>query len=281
MIIWIASYPKSGNTWVRSLLSAYLYSGDGNFDFEILKKIKQFPSKKYFDFFMKDFNDIKKLSEYWIAAQDRINLFNSEITFLKTHNALCTFENNSFTNKLNTKAAIYIVRDPRNVITSVLNHYSFKNIEESFQFIAREGITLINNQGLGDETAQLIGTWRENYKSWRDLTFAPKIIVRYEDLINDTKKTFLSILNFLSNLMDIKIDEKKIINSINSCSFDALALKEKNEGFEEAAIHKETGKKIKFFNLGKKNNWENLLESKIEEKIRVTFNKEMKELKYI
>ena len=79
-----------------------------------------------------DTNDIKKLSEYWIAAQDRINLFNSEITFLKTHNALCTFENNSFTNKLNTKAAIYIVRDPRNVITSVLNHYSFKNIEEPY-----------------------------------------------------------------------------------------------------------------------------------------------------
>ena len=54
MIIWIASYPKSGNTWVRSLLSAYLYSNDGIFNFDLLKKINQFPSKQYFKKFLKD-----------------------------------------------------------------------------------------------------------------------------------------------------------------------------------------------------------------------------------
>ena len=99
MIIWIASYPKSGNTWVRSLLSAFLYTDNGTFTFDLLDKIKQFPSKQYFKFFMKDFTDIKKVSDYWIAAQDRINLFNEEVVFLKTHSALCTLENNSFTNK--------------------------------------------------------------------------------------------------------------------------------------------------------------------------------------
>ena len=134
MIIWIASYPKSGNTWVRSLLGSYLYSDTGIFNFDLLKRIEQFPSKQYFEFFLKDFNDIKKQSDYWIAAQDRINLFNTETTFLKTHNALCTFENNPFTNKKNTQAIIYIVRDPRNVITSISNHYSF-NIEKSYDFM--------------------------------------------------------------------------------------------------------------------------------------------------
>ena len=100
MIIWIASYPKSGNTWVRSLLSTYLYTEDGIFNFNLLKKILKFPSKKYLEFFTKDFSDIKKISEYWIAAQNRINLYNeNESIFLKTHSALCTLENNSFTNK--------------------------------------------------------------------------------------------------------------------------------------------------------------------------------------
>ena len=103
MIIWIASYPKSGNTWVRSLLSAYLYSEDGIFNFDLLRKIDQFPSKRYFEFFLKDFRDIKKISDYWIAAQDRINLLNKGTTFMKTHSALCKLENNSFTNKRNTK----------------------------------------------------------------------------------------------------------------------------------------------------------------------------------
>ena len=83
MIIWIASYPKSGNTWVRSLLSAYLYSNDGIFNFDLLKKINQFPSKQYFKNFLKDFKDIKKVSNYWIAAQDRINLFNDKPIFFE------------------------------------------------------------------------------------------------------------------------------------------------------------------------------------------------------
>ena len=76
MIIWIASYPKSGNTWVRSLLSAYLYSNDGFFNFKLLKHMEQFPGKKHFEFFLKDFKDAKKVSEFWIAAQERINLSN-------------------------------------------------------------------------------------------------------------------------------------------------------------------------------------------------------------
>ena len=281
MIIWIASYPKSGNTWVRSLLSTYLYSNDGIFNFDLLKKIQQFPSKQYFEFFLKDFTDIKKISNHWIAAQDRINLFNNDTTFLKTHSVLCTFENNPFTNKFNTKAAIYVVRDPRNVVTSILNHYSIKNIEESFDFIAKNRLTIINNQTFDDHSPQYIGTWKQNYKSWRDMKFAPRIIIKYEDLINDTKKTFLSILNFLNTLIDIKIDEKKIVNSVNSCSFDILANKEASEGFKEAVINEKTGKKIKFFNLGKKNNWQNLLKPEIEEKIRLVFNSEMKELGYI
>ncbi len=99
MIIWIASYPKSGNTWIRSLLSAYLYTNDGIFDFSLLNHILKFPSKKYLKYFIKDFSDMKKISEYWIAAQDRINLYNNKISFLKTHSSLCKIENNSFTDK--------------------------------------------------------------------------------------------------------------------------------------------------------------------------------------
>ena len=48
MIIWLASYPKSGNTWLRALLSSYIYSEDGKFDFDLLSKIDSFPSDRYF-----------------------------------------------------------------------------------------------------------------------------------------------------------------------------------------------------------------------------------------
>jgi len=282
MIIWIASYPKSGNTWVRSLLSAFLYTDNGAFTFDLLDKIKQFPSKQYFKFFMKDFKDIKKVSDYWIAAQDRINLFNEEVVFLKTHSALCTLENNSFTNKKNTKAVIYVVRDPRNVITSISNHYS-KDISRSSDFIFNKKQMLVGEEWGGKDfgIATVLGNWSEHYKSWKNIKFAPSKIIKYEDLIANPENTFISILNFLKNFMDIDINKKKITNVINSCSFEALSDKEEKDGFSEAATHKISGKKLKFFNLGKKNDWKNLLDPTLEKKIRNEFFKEMKDLGYI
>ena len=108
MITWIVSYPKSGNTWVRSLISTYLYTEDGVFNFDLLKRIEQFPNKKYLEFFFNDVSNLtlNKVSEYWIPAQERMNLSNDNI-FLKTHSALCSVENNAFTNKSNTQATIF------------------------------------------------------------------------------------------------------------------------------------------------------------------------------
>tara|TARA_B100000029_G_scaffold483911_1_gene535553 strand:- start:422 stop:1198 length:777 start_codon:yes stop_codon:yes gene_type:complete len=257
-----------------------LYSKDGIFDFDLLEKIQQFPSRKYFEFFLKDFNNIKTVSNYWIAAQDRINLLSNETIFLKTHSALCTLENNPFTNKNNTKAAIYVVRDPRNLITSFSHHYSM-NINESYNFITDKEQMLTQNEW-GRKNfgiATILGNWAEHYKSWKNIRFAPILIVKYEDLISDTKSSFIKIINFLRKIMDIEINEKKIFNTINSCSFEKLSEKEKMEGFFEAVKSKKN-ETLNFFYLGKKNNWKKLLKPEIEKKIRETFNKEMKELGY-
>ena len=79
----------------------------------------------------------------------------------------------------------------------------------------------------------------------------------------------------------IDINDEKIQKTINSCAFDNLVNMEKKFGFQEAIYSKKNKKKINFFNLGKKNNWESLLDPEIEKKIRTEFNKEMKELGYI
>jgi len=283
MIIWIASYPKSGNTWVRSLLSAYLYSEDGNFNFNLLKKILKFPSKKYLEYFIKDFSNIKKVSEYWITAQERINLQNeNKSIFLKTHSALCTLEKNPFTNKKNTQAVIYIVRDPRNVITSVGNHYSM-NIKESYNFMTDKNRIITQDKWGGDNfgISEVLGSWSDHYKSWKNMNFAPILNIKYEDLINDTKKSLIEIINFLQKFTEIKIDNKKISKTVESCNFENLRKMEKNEGFFEAAYSEKINKKVNFFHLGRKNNWKNLLDQEMEKKIREEFHNEMKELKYI
>jgi hypothetical protein len=280
MIVWIASYPKSGNTWVRSLLSSYLYSNDGIFNFDLLKEIRQFPSKSFFNTFLNDFSDIKKVSNFWIAAQDKINLIKDKTTFLKTHSSLCTLENNPFTNKINTKAIIYIVRDPRNLITSISNHYS-QTQEESFNFMINKNKMIMDDDWGGKDfgVATVLGSWVDHYKSWTNTKIAPLIVIKYEDLINDTINTFEKILNFLNKLIDIKIDKKKITNVVGSCEFEILSNKEKKEGFFESISKND--KKVSFFFLGKKNNWKDLLNPEIEKKIRSTFQNEMLQLKYI
>ena len=74
MIFWIASYPKSGNTWLRALLSAYYYSESGVFDDSLLKKIKQFPTKEYLDGFNYDKKVVGDTCKLWLLAQEKINI---------------------------------------------------------------------------------------------------------------------------------------------------------------------------------------------------------------
>ena len=74
MILWIASYPKSGNTWIRSLLCSYYFTEDGIFtDDAVLKNIGQFPEKKHFEKFNYNISVPGDTAQHWIKAQDTIN----------------------------------------------------------------------------------------------------------------------------------------------------------------------------------------------------------------
>ena len=85
MIFWIASYPKSGNTWLRTLISSYYYSNDGFYKQELIKQIGQFPEKKYFESFEYDPKSVISTSNFWIKAQEKINK-DKKLRFFKTHN---------------------------------------------------------------------------------------------------------------------------------------------------------------------------------------------------
>ena len=83
MIFWIASYPKSGNTWLRALISSYYYSKDGVFNQDLLKKIDQFPTKKYFKGFDSDLTEIRTRVSIPIIRKDfivdRYQLYESKL----------------------------------------------------------------------------------------------------------------------------------------------------------------------------------------------------------
>ena len=274
MIIWISSYPKSGNTWVRAFLSTYLDSTDGKFNFGLLDKIGEFPDHNILNKFMdnKDFYNLSEVSKYWIEVQELINS-NKKLTFLKTHSSLCNINGNKFTNSDNTLAFVHIVRDPRNIVLSMANHFGITQ-EESYKIISDKMYIIYPKKNNQPIPSTLVSSWNNHYLSWKNSNSISKIVIKYEDLIKNTKGTFEKIINFLSEQAKIKYDEKKIVNSINVTQFDNLKKNEDKYGFN-------MGQKNKFFYLGKKNDWKNLLDPGICDKINLQFKSEMKELGYI
>ena len=280
MIIWLASYPKSGNTWLRSLIASYFYSNNGSFNFKLLNNIDQFPSPQFFKNYEDPLLEPEATSNFWINEQEKINK-EKKIRFLKTHNALCKINSNSFTDERNTIGAIYIVRDPRNLITSLAHHYQIDQ-NEAFNFMVNTKKALIeksNNKFVGFVP---ILSWDLHLESWINCKKFPVLVIRYEDLLISAFDTFKKVITFINKLSPItnKLDEIKISQSISSCSFDKLEKLEKNNGFHEAMENKNNKKKIKFFNLGKNNNYKKLLEPKLTKKITDLYKSQIEKFNY-
>ncbi len=286
MIIWLASYPKSGNTWIRSFLTSLLFSEDGKSDLSKIKQISQYPLREHFNSLVKNIDDLNQLAENWIASQDLINLDN-KIKFIKTHHVNCNIGGNSFTNYENTFGVIYIVRDPRNVITSVMNHFSKKNIFEAKEFLFDEhkiiGRNLDDKNKKNFENKEIltfISSWKTHYISWKNTT-KNFLLIRYENLVAEPEKEFNKIINYLSEKLELKFSKEKFINAIKSNSFDNLKKQEETVGFSESPKDKLTGETKKFFHLGPNNDWKKLLENNVVEEIQNKFENEMKELGYL
>ena len=274
MIIWLASYPKSGNTWVRLFLNTLFYTNN-KLDINNIK-IQQFPNKKHYKNILNNFGDLKEVIKNSLNAQYAINLDN-KIKFLKTHSAFWKSKEGNFTNTDNTLGVIHIVRDPRNVITSVKNHFGKKNYESALKFMQDEKKFLgSDNYDEENDVPTLISSWSNNYKSWRKFE-KNYFLIKYEDLLVDPKKEFMKLINYLKSFINLEFDEIKIEKIIEDCNFENLKNQENIKGFLEAS--KDTDQN--FFYLGPKNNWENILNSNIREKIEDIFKDEMKELNYL
>ena len=285
MIFWIASYPKSGNTWLRALISSYYYSNDGVFNQELLKKIDQFPTKKYFKGF--DYN--KKVAtdtcKFWIKAQERINANIKELKFFKTHNIFGKLNNYDFTDIQNSIGCLYVVRDPRNVFTSLKNHYQL-NDEQAIKWMTNDKNFIYYVQNFeenGFSDFQFISSWNVHYKSWKMQKKLPIKFIKYEDLQNETYYVFKEVIKFINKITNNKekVNIKKIKNVLKTTSFEKLKQNEIDHGFSEAVISKkDKNQKIPFFNLGPKNDWRKIINNDLKSKLESIFEKDLKELSY-
>ena len=219
MIIWLASYPKSGNTWLRTIISQLLYKNlDYREIFEESRKIRLYPSK--IDFL--DLDEDFKLSVYptekkklifdktvinWEASQSNLNL-DKKVKILKTHNMLCKLkiENNFYTfTNLKIHFVIHIVRDPRNIFTSLINHFSFTSDEKALDFIFNENQTI----GIEENTIpQLLSSWNNITIHGKDLK--NNILIKYENLILDPKKEIVKLIQYLKKFFELSYSDSEL-----------------------------------------------------------------------
>ena len=229
MIIWLASYPKSGDELVRTLLSSYVFSQDGSYNPELLNNIKQFPSNELFKQLGVDTNNEDEMYKNYISSQ-KLYFDENSIRFLKTHSCFVSRKDFQFTDKYNTLGVIYIVRDPRSILSSLSNDFG-QTTQQSLE-------TILTHQYLGkdspDHCLTNLGSWKYHYNSWKTFDkFNRYCLIKYEDLIYDTEKVFLEILKFISRMGKVKftVEKNKLHNTLKTSDLGKIQEFEKKENW--------------------------------------------------
>ena len=277
-IIWISSYPKSGNTFLRAMLSAYFYSKDGVFKQDYLKNIPEFPR----DFFeLKKSNNFLNEIEEYESIQKKVSNTNKEVIFLKTHLPNITVNKTTPTiNKRYSMCAIYIVRDPRNVILSLKNHYNLEN-KDCFNFLTNDkNFICIQNKELSKGYTPILD-WSTNYLSWKKQQDISTIFVKFEDLVFNQENTFIYILNELKKFTNLEINQKKIQNIVKTTKFEYLRQLEEKEGFIENKIMGIKNNNKFFFNKGGEQDFNKDLEKSIINEVNKKYKELLLELNYL
>lgn len=277
-IFWISSYPKSGNTLVRAILTGLFFSDDGKVKFELMRHIGLFETTRRLNFIKSisedDFyklGDLRILSKYWKKIQISQELKIARgFGFLKTHSCLVSVKNNFFTSEDTTKAYIYIIRDPRDLCISWAKHSNY-SIDESIEFLCNPLSVLkwINKSKFSIMPKnifplQFISSWDEHVKSWtqNDIN-VPKLIIKYEDLIENKEMIIKKIINFFYEKFNIKINnlDFKLKNILETTDFNYMKNIEAEYGFDEAMPWSS------FFRKGRKEQWKDVLSKTQQSKI--------------
>mgnify|MGYP001356045782 CR=1 FL=1 len=287
-IFWIASYPKSGNTWMRAILSGLFFTKNGKFDLNLLNYIINFDNPDKYQFVRnlsahdyKNLHKLKIISKYWVKAQQKADV-GGDFAFFKTHSANVKLDEFNYTVADNVLGVIYIVRDPRDVVVSYSKHLGY-SVDETIRSITSN--ICITWSGLPKKNPYpiLLSSWDLHYKTWKKLN-VPKLIIKYETLLEETEVILKNIVSFLSKNYGFNFNniDSRVKNIIKTTDFKRLQEIEKKSGFIESThFHSKKNKGIHFFRKGTSNQWESVLTNSQIKKIEDSFESTMKELGYL
>ena len=273
-IVWLASYPKSGNTWFRMFLANYLANVESPLlfsditDTSIASSAVDFEEQIGLNPFelTPDEVDLYRPELYRVLSDDKT----SDILYKKVHDAYICNQNNVplFPAEV-SRAAVYFVRNPLDVCVSYANH-SASNVLKTVNLILNKEASLAGQKS--GQLRQILLSWQEHYFSWSKQKEIPVYIVRYEDMKRIPMEAFGGIIRFLG----LEYNEERLYRAIINSDFKLLQQMEKENGFREKMQKCES-----FFWKGTIGNYKNYLsEEQIQNIINANFEA-MLELGYI
>jgi len=249
-IVWLASYPKSGNTWVRAFLANLVANradpvpldelaryAEDEANPELFSMLAGKPSTQL---------DIGEIAELRPQVHAAIAQRAQGTRFVKTHNMAGSFDGHPLHNWQVSAGAVCVVRNPLDVAVSMTHHFGL-TIDEAIERLGDENVATVNDALF---VSQVLGSWSMHVKGWADMANASVLVLRYEDLLDKPAKQFAKI----AKLVGLGQDRNRVERAMKHAGFQSLSSMEKKHGFVEAS-----DKGARFFRKGRVNEWRETL----------------------
>jgi len=250
-LIWLASYPKSGSTWLRAFLHNYILQPGEPYAINRLMDLTVGESgatryRKY---------DSRPASHYSIADVQRMRpLVHRDLArtqpnhvFVKTHNASLLVDGVPLITPAVTAGAIYLVRDPRDIAISFSRHLG-RSVDETIAFMADPAAA---TGGTDTKVYERLSSWSVHVHYWTRNASPLLHVVRFEDMLAATREVFAAIIRFLGE----EPPEERLARAIRFSSFDELRRQEQRAGF----IEQPPESTAPFFRIGQTGQWRETL----------------------
>lgn len=272
-ILWLASYPKSGNTWMRAFLANLILDAEAPLP---LKRIGEICPSEPAEIWFKPFTEgpVAELAASEVAAlrrqaQERAVSLNKNVIPMKTHSYFGEDHGNPIFSMQATLGAIYIIRDPRDVALSGADHFG-KSLDEMIEWMANP--TALAMAMPGTIVHELQSSWSNHVESWTRWNHPGIYTVRYEDLLADPLDQFGRVARHFG----ISADKERVRKAVEFSSFKQLQKMEADQGFIERSLHSE-----RFFRAGRSGGWRDKLTADQVKRLEEDHAKQMKRFGYL
>jgi hypothetical protein len=275
-ILWIASYPKSGNTWTRTFLHnllKILEEGDGTP--QDINGMNEFTTweisaaayERHLGKPPKDC-DRKEIAALRPKVQEEIAERTDGLAMVKTHHALVMDRGTPTINFAVSSGAIYLVRNPLDVAISFSHHMS-STIDYAIDQMAEDNLeTTVTDKSI----YEVYGSWSQHVESWTHRPHRTVYVMRYEDMLADSAGAFGKLAKHLL----LRPKPEQLQEAIDRSSFDKLQKQEAESGFREKPEKAE-----RFFREGKAGQWREQLDRRQIRKIVKRHHAQMKRFGYL